>query len=586
MAKIRTIQNSYASGAIDDKILGRTDTDILSKGALELENVYVSPQGGALRREGLKYVDNTAGNAVARMVGFEFNVEQTYILVFTAGSFKVYKTDVVGSVQATVVSSPISGLTANIIKEMRWTQSADTLYLVHPDIQPIKITRTSDTAWTAANVSFSNIPDYNFGSGGEAVISSARGWPRSIAFWRGRLWLGGLKSRPQTILSSKVGLFEDLDEGTSLDDEGINITIDDDSVNAITDVFPGRGFQIFTTGGEFTLRSSLDDPITPSNAFTLLQKETLHGSGPGANATAGTSWCRPKSVDGATIFVEAEGGVVRQFVFNDLEQSFGATNISILSQNIVTDPVSMDIRRAVATHPNDYLYVVNSDGTVCVLNSLRDQSLLAWSKFTTQGSFEDVAVSGRKAFFIVKRVIDDATVRFIEVLDDDHYTDASIRTVSASETTSWSGLDHLDGEALKVRGDGYIFNPATPASGAITSSEPATILEAGLNFSAKVRHVPIDIVIQGQPFSGQYKSPVFANIRLYQSRNIVVTYEGKRQVPSFRNFGDSVLDEAVSNFSGWKKVYMGGVRRDVEVTITQDEPLEFNVLAVSFGVRV
>jgi hypothetical protein len=665
MAKIRTAQTSYVNGALDEKLLGRIDNEVYTKGALELENVYVSPQGGIFRREGLEYIDTTTSSNPGRLVGFEFNVEQTYLLVFTAGQFKVYKTDDYSTIQATVSTAPISSLTANIIAEMRWTQSADTLYIVHPDLQPIKITRTSDIAWTATSVAFENIPvfpyagvtvttpagdvtpsattgnitltgtstnftaayegqyinmvgfgeifvktvnsttelegrvtvtlentdavvsgDWELESGYEPVMSATRGWPRSISFWRGRLWLGGLRSRPQTILGSKVGVFEDFDEGEGLDDESINITIDDDAVNAINDVFAGRGFQIFTSGGEFTLRSSLDSAVTPGNAFNLLQKETLHGSGAGVNAVAGTRWPRPLSVDGATIFVESAGGVARQFVFNDLEQSFNANNISILSQNIVLNPSAMAIRRATQEFPNDYVYMVNSDGTVAVLNSLREQSLLAWSKFTTDGEFEDVAVVGRKTFFIVKRTIDGNPVRYIEVLNSSNFTDSSVVTDNGSATTSWTGLDHLEAEEVRVRGDGYILNNATVSSGAITSSEEATILEAGLFFAAKVRHLPLEIVIQGQSFSGQWKSPVFANIRLYQSRNIVVLYEGKRQVPTFRNFGDTVLDQPVSNFSGWKKVYLGGVRRDVEVTITQDDPLEFNILMVHFGVRV
>lgn len=586
MAKVRTIQSSYVNGALDEKLLGRVDNEIYSKGALELENVYVSPQGGVFRREGLEYVDTTTSSNPARMVGFEFNVEQTYLLVFTAGQFKVYKTDDYSSVQATVTSAPIDGITADILAEMRWTQSADTLYLFHPDLQPIKITRTSDTAWSASSVAFSNIPTFDFGSGSEAVISATRGWPRSGSFWRGRLWLGGLGSRPQTILASKVGLFEDLDEGTSLDDEAINITIDDDAVNAIVDVFAGRGFQIFTAGGEFTLRSSLDEAVTPSNAFNLLQKETLHGSGPGVNASSGTRWARPLSVDGATIFMESSGGVVRQFVFNDLEQSFNANNISILSQNILVNPTAMALRRSTQEFPNDYVYVVNSDGTVSVLNSLREQSLLAWSKFTTDGEFEDVSVAGRKTFFIVKRTIDGSTVRYIEVLNNDHFTDSSVLQNNGSATSAWSGLDHLEAETVRVRGDDYILTSEVVSSGAITSSEDVTILEAGLFFAARVRHLPIEVVIQGQSFSGQWKSPVFANIRLFESRNIVVKYEGKRQVPTFRNFGDNVLDEPVVNFSGWKKVYLGGVRRDVEIEVTQDDPLEFNILFIHFGVRV
>ena len=662
MAKVREFQTSYTTGALDEKLLGRVDTDLYSKGALELENVYVSPQGGVFRREGLEYIDSTTTNQAARMVAFEFNTVQTYLLVFTPGEFKVYKTDDYSTVQATVSSSPIASITADILAEMRWTQSADTLYLVHPDLQPIKITRTSDTSWTANSVSFSNIPPFAYGGlttsnpagsitpdvtsgqvvvtgtgtnftasyegqylnlprsgrifvktvnsttelegvvvaelqntsavttgnweleeGYEDVMSASRGWPRTISFWRGRLWLGGLGSRPQTILASKVGFFEDFDMGESLDDEAINITIDDDSVNAIVDLSPGRGLQIFTTGGEFTLRSSFDENVTPNNAFTLLQKETRHGSGP---STDGSRWPEPLSVDGSTIFSEQSGGVIRQFVFNDVEQSFNATNISILSQSIVVDPKSMDVRKSTPNFPNDYVYIVNSDGTVACLNVLREQSILAWSKFTTDGEFEDVCVSGKKTFFIIKRTINGSTVRYIEVLNEDHFMDSSVLQTSGSDTTSWSGLSNLEAESVRVRGDDYILETETVSSGSITSSEAVSKLEAGLFFAAKILHMPISIFIQGQSFSGQFMSPIFANILLYKSRNIVVIHDGRRQIPAFTNFGDSLLDTPVSDYSGWKKVYLGGVKRDVRVEITQDDPLEFNVLATHFGVRV
>lgn len=149
MARFRSIQSSFVSGQLDDKLVGRSDTELFRKGAQLLENVYVRPQGGVSRREGLSYIDTLTSSQAGRIIPFEFNDIQTYILVFTPGEFKVYRTDS-ASVQATVTSSPISGLTAAQLKEITWTQSADTLLLFHNDVQTIKITRTSDTAWTAA----------------------------------------------------------------------------------------------------------------------------------------------------------------------------------------------------------------------------------------------------------------------------------------------------------------------------------------------------------------------------------------------------------------------------------------------------
>lgn len=655
MAKFRQIQASFVSGELAPFMFGRVDTNIYSKAAKTLENVYVRPQGGAFRREGLQYWDNTTSNDPARLVPFEFNNLQTYVLVFTPGEFKVYRTDVAGTVQATVNAAPISGLTATQIAEMNFTQSADTLILVHPDVQPIKITRSSHTNWTASSLTFENIPPHNYGSlttsnpsgditpdvktgqvtvtgsgtsfdgtyegqflnlpkggrifvdtvnstteltgtvkvelvntstvtsgdweleaGYEPVMSATRGWASTITFYKSRLWLGFVGERPQTILASKVGDFFNLDVGSALDDEALNITIDDDRVNRIRHLFPGRGLQIFTSGGEFSIRSSVNEAVTPSTIAAQLTKETLHGA----------STVPPQSVDGTTVFIEESGAVARQFVFNEVEQSFNAPNISITSQHLLKNPVSMDIRRSTATEPSDYLYVVNNDGTVAVLNSLREQDLLAWSQFTTDGDFEDVAVSGRIAFFIVKRTINGNTVRFLEALNPDHFMDASTRQTSGTATTSWSGLSHLNGEAVSVRGDDFILDDETVSSGNITSSEAVKELEAGLFKAAVVEPLPLFLSVEGQPFAGEWKSVQRILMQLYKSRNIVVDINDQRTRPPFRNFGDDVLDDPVKEFSGWIQALGGGIRRDTSVKFTQEEPLEFNILSYTYTLRV
>ncbi len=660
MAKIKTLQQSFTSGELDPTLFGRTDNDIYPSGADKLRNVYVRPQGGVFRREGLEYIDETTSSAEGRLVPFEFNTEQTYVLSFTAGEFKVYRTDVNG-VQATVTSSPISSLSADMIKEMDWTQSADTLILVHPDIQPIQITRTSHTAWTATTITFTDIPAYsytgistsspagqvqpdvttgaviltgisttftssyvgqyiNMPSGGrifvekfnsttelegsitvelrntdntsdweletgyEDVMSGSRGWVRSVTFFKGRLWLGGVGERPQTVIASNIDDFFNLREGSGFADQALNFTLDDNQVNQIEKIFAGRGLQIFTTGGEYVIGSNSSEPITPESLAGVLSKETLHGSGSLDNTVVKKP--RPLSVDGATIFIERGGATVRQFIFNDAEASFNAGIISILSSHLIDTPVAMDVKRSTPSNKSDYVYVVNSDGTCAVLNTLREQQLLAWTLFETEGSFEDVVVSGRLVYFIVNRTINGSTVRYIEKLNADCKTDSSLVQTNVTPTVNWSGLDHLEGETIKLRGDDFILDDETVSSGAIVSSSSVSELEAGINFSARVKSLPLELVIQGQSFSGEWKNIIFANINLYESRNINVIIGGNTNKPPFRQFGSGVLDQTIDLFTGWKKVFGNGISRDVQVEITQDEPLELNVLSIHYGVRV
>lgn len=734
MAKLRTLQASYVSGEFDPTLYGRVDIDDYAKGADKLRNVYVRPQGGAFRREGLEYYAQVDSNDVGRIVPFQFNDEQTYVLVFTAGRMDVYRTDT-KTLQTSVTASPISNITEAILSEISWTQSADTLLLFHPDLETIQITRTSDTSWTANTVAYENVPPYAFSgistsapsntilpdiatgqvnvyssgtpftsahvgqfintpkggriyiteftssskvsgvvrielegtdvstftgeitpsattgsitvtssdsvwlasqvgqyivtpgggvaiitgftssstvsatvleemeastaidewrleiglsdweleTGYEAVFSSTRGWPRSGTFHKSRLVLGGLKERPQTILMSKIGDFFNYDIGESLDDEAIDVTIDDDQVNIIRGLFSGRGLAIFTSGGEFSIRSDINEAITPSNIANQLTKETRHGS----------SKIRPVSVDGTVVFVEREdpgeagsGRIVRQFVFNETEQSFNAPNISVFSQHLISNPVAMDIRRSTETHPSNYLYMVNDDGTCAVLNSLREQNLLAWSLFETDGYFEDVCVSGNKTFLIVKRTINGATVRYLEVLNPDNKLDSAILQTSGSDTTSWTGLSHLDGEEVSVIGDSFMLEEETPVSGGITSSEEVSELEAGLPFFARIKHLPMRVIIEGQAWAGEYKNPVYANVRVYNSRDFVVKNGSQISRPVLAEYQSEYTEEDTTLYTKWKKVYIGGVSQDVQVEITQEQPLDLNVLAVHFAVRV
>ena len=133
-AKASITQQSFKSGVIDPQVFGNTGTEVYATSAAELDNVYVSPNGSVTRREGLEYIAATTNNSAAKILRFEFSegdaaTEQVYLLVFTPGELKVYRSD---TLQATITASPISGLTASQLQVMRYAQKDDTIILVHP----------------------------------------------------------------------------------------------------------------------------------------------------------------------------------------------------------------------------------------------------------------------------------------------------------------------------------------------------------------------------------------------------------------------------------------------------------------------
>ena len=127
MSVVRIAKTSFASGEIGPAMLGRVDLRAFENGARTLRNVIVQPSGGVTRRPGLAHVAVLPGPA--RLVAFEFNTEQAYLLALLDGELRAYR----DGVQVASLATP---WTAAQIGQVAWTQSADTLLVVHPDVPP------------------------------------------------------------------------------------------------------------------------------------------------------------------------------------------------------------------------------------------------------------------------------------------------------------------------------------------------------------------------------------------------------------------------------------------------------------------
>jgi len=169
MARFVDFTTNFSTGELDPLLRARVDLQQYGNALSKATNVLIQPQGGLRRRPGTKHIlelPNTstasAGNGV-RLVPFQFSVDDSYMLCFTHNRMYVIKN---GVVQANINASGNNYLTtsigSSIVDDMCWTQSADTLIVVHPDLQPVRITRTSDTAWTATTITFDSIPKYAF----------------------------------------------------------------------------------------------------------------------------------------------------------------------------------------------------------------------------------------------------------------------------------------------------------------------------------------------------------------------------------------------------------------------------------------
>ena len=175
MSRFVSIQTNFSTGELDPLLRARVDLTAYANALEKATNVVCQPQGGIRRRPGTRYITslaNTGADSAAngvRLVEFEFSTSDSYMLCFTHNRMYIFKNKVlITNINGTgnpYLSTSSVGLVGSTLANIVWTQSADTLIVVHPDIAPIEIVRgASDSLWTAGAIAFESIPKYNFTS--------------------------------------------------------------------------------------------------------------------------------------------------------------------------------------------------------------------------------------------------------------------------------------------------------------------------------------------------------------------------------------------------------------------------------------
>jgi len=624
MPSVTRLKTSFTAGELAPELLGRADLRAYETGARRLRNVVIQSTGGVARRAGLRHLATLPG--AARLIAFEFNTEQTYLLVFTHQRMAVFLNDV----EVVGVAGP---WTAAMLPQLAFTQNADTLLLLHPDMPPQRITRTGHTAWTVQDFTFTRAPWARFAAPDlaiaasattgsvavtasapvfvaghlgsslliagrkititgfvttqhviatvieelpdteattdwqESALSAARGWPVTACFHQDRLVLGGSRDLPNRLWLSRSGDLSDFDLGAGLDDQGIDFALLSDQVNAIRGVFSGRHLQIFTSGAEWMVSG---DPLTP--ASIQLTRQTRVGS-PVDRIVP------PVDVDGSTIFVARSNRAVHEFAYTDVQQAYQASDLAIVARHLVATPVAMAYDQVARL-----LHLVMADGTLSTLTLYRSEQVTAWTRQETAGAFRTVAELDGVVYLTVERA---GSVR-LERFDETLAADAALSGTAGTPQDEWSGLSHLEGSTVTVLADGAPRGLAAVSGGRVLVDPPSLSVQAGLPFTHEIEPLPPD----GATSSGTRTGPVrliAATFRLLATAALDVDLgRGLLPVP-FRRLDTALLDAPPPQFTGDITLRSFGWRRTLAEPlwrISGSTPLPFTLLSVTTETRM
>lgn len=157
MARASWVQNSFNGGEWSPLAYGRSDIAKYKNGLSTCLNYVPTAQGGLTRRPGTRYVANTKSNQAVRLVPFEFSITQAYVLEFGPNYVRFYTNDgqLLNGGSPYEVATPYG---ASDLWDLSFAQSADTLYIVHPNYAPRKLQRGGPTSWTLNTLAFLDGP--------------------------------------------------------------------------------------------------------------------------------------------------------------------------------------------------------------------------------------------------------------------------------------------------------------------------------------------------------------------------------------------------------------------------------------------
>lgn len=344
----------------------------------------------------------------------------------------------------------------------------------------------------------------------EGSFSQAAGYPAVVFFYQDRLGLAATQAESQTLWFSKTGNFMDFGQvrDLALPTDSLSVRLGSTKLNAITGVVVLNKLLIFTVGSEWTLSCN--------GALSLDSIELVEQSERGSCATT------PILVGNRAIFVQARGGVLRDFVYDYTTSSYTSEDLTLRAKHLFANQTIIAL--AYAQEPDTLLWCITNTGALLSLTYVPEQGIYAWTHHCTAGSFVSLCILPNHGQDQLWMAIKRKNGIFIERLsprmptisvEDALFLDSSISVHQALPSAQIAGLMHLEGEKVCALADGNVVQDLTVQNGSVTLPQAAQVIHVGLAYEAMLETLP---VLQGRADIERKRRYVSVRIHVLNSR--------------------------------------------------------------------
>ena len=432
----------------------------------------------------------------------------------------------------------------------------------------------------------------------EGAWSDFRGYPRTVIFFEDRLWWASSTNNPDTLWSSKSGLYEDMSFSTlGVASDAITFPINDNEVSQIQWMQARQVMAVGAANKEYRFGASdSDKPVTP-----LDRKATPQTS-------EGSHTIQPKILKDSIFFFQSLGKKLGKMKFDAITENFDVEDATMLAYRLFdSSPTDMAVQRV----PDSIIWTVREDGIAPTLTYEPKEEVLGWARQifgnsaaveTPTGVVESFAVihgsTEDEVWASVKWTINSSVVRHVvrfkprdfgSDVEDAFYVDSGVSYDDVAASTMTGGT-HLIGETVAVFADGVVFdNAVVSGAGEIilkkaTVTTTASTVQWGIPYTMKVRTMRHSIPQEGTTIQSRIKRITRTTIRYI--RSLLGTagqeYAGIEYLqPIKATFSTQAQDTEPNN-----RLAQGGFSEDAFTTIISSDPVPFTALAAIIDVEV
>ena len=397
---------------------------------------------------------------------------------------------------------------------------------------------------------------------GEPSTWTDDGYPGSITFFQGRMWLAGSKGASATVWGSVSGEdnYEDFSTTGADDDDALELPLARDGV--IQWIQGGKALIVGTDTAEHIIFGNAQfDLLSPGSA-----RATQHSA-------YGSYRVHAKWLSEKISFISQDQQRIYVGDYNRDTFGFLSDELSYMAEHITKEGI---LEAAYGQNPRAHIWLVKQDGNVIGCTYQRETSAVGWHRYSTPfGLIKSVTITEEFGRSVTWYLIERRNKLYLERASDDIFVDSYIIRQYETPVTVIDGLEHLEGLVVDIIGDGAYASRRVVDSGEITVQHAAKTFVVGIPFLSRMVTLPVESLNTSDNLTSKLARWNKIFVRLLES--VVPQINGV--LPPTRT-APTPMDTREPNSSMDVEVSTIGWDRDAKIIIEQDLPFDCEVVGV------